>query len=501
GAATAGPGRGPGGGHENRARWPWRAALRPGRDIDAPQQQPPRGRALLRGRFGDRYRQQFSAALQVLLLAAVGQQAVMTNPLEARRQHVTQEAAQELVGRQGPRLLHIARLPIAARRDELALGTADQPAVTDGHAMRVVAQVVEQLLGSGEGRLAVDDPALTTHLGDQSGEVVRPSQGRYLGHGGREDQTAVGKEPGQALEELAAKDLAQGPHREQVAPLRRHPPRALQGQDAAGNDGMHMEVRPQLLVPGMQDHGDAERAAEVVAAELKQGLGGGLEQQVQQGPLIVLVAEDQRVELVRQGGEVVGGADRQEPGLRSGQPLRPGEGLAFGAMAIATGVVGEAFVPTVRATLPVPAQTGGAAGLEGLQDLPVRQGQSMRGPVVGTMAAHDVGQFTRGWWPRPCRGVTGGWQHRRQSLARAGSDRAGTSSGPGSRSQSKGLCSCVSFFSVTCRYSAVVLRLVCPSSSWMVRRSTPTSSRCVAKQCRRVWMPWPRWRPARSLAA
>ena len=35
-------------------------------------------------------------------------------------------------------------------------------------------------------------------------------------------------------------------------------------------DGMQMEVRPQLLVPGVQHQGDAESAAEIVAAELEQ---------------------------------------------------------------------------------------------------------------------------------------------------------------------------------------------------------------------------------------
>src|SRR5215831_8382780 len=38
----------------------------------------------------------------------------------------------------------------------------------------------------------------------------------------------------------------------------------------------------------------------------------------------------------------------------------------------------------------------------------------------------------------------------------------------------------------TCKYLAVVLRLRCPSSSWMRRRSISSSNRWVAKQCRKV---------------
>src|SRR6266851_3994235 len=39
----------------------------------------------------------------------------------------------------------------------------------------------------------------------------------------------------------------------------------------------------------------------------------------------------------------------------------------------------------------------------------------------------------------------------------------------------------------TCRYLAVVFRLRCPSRIWIRRRSVASSSRWVAKQCRKVW--------------
>lgn len=38
-----------------------------------------------------------------------------------------------------------------------------------------------------------------------------------------------------------------------------------------------------------------------------------------------------------------------------------------------------------------------------------------------------------------------------------------------------------------CRYTMVVLRLLCPSNSLMVCKSQPASSKCVAKECRSVW--------------
>ena len=39
----------------------------------------------------------------------------------------------------------------------------------------------------------------------------------------------------------------------------------------------------------------------------------------------------------------------------------------------------------------------------------------------------------------------------------------------------------------TCVYTMVVLTSLCPNSSWTVLMSEPLSSKCVAKECRKVW--------------
>jgi len=54
--------------------------------------------------------------------------------------------------------------------------------------------------------------------------------------------------------------------------------------------------------------------------------------------------------------------------------------------------------------------------------------------------------------------------------------------------------------SVRCRVRVVVRRLLCPSRRCTVCRSTPASSRCVAKVWRSVWIPPGLWIFARSLA-
>ena len=108
----------------------------------------------------------------------------------------------------------------------------------------------------------------------------------------------------------------------------------------------------------------------------------------------------------RQGEDHVMVFDRQEVLGLLVEPAGTGQGLALGAVAVAAGVVGQAFVAAGGAVFPVPAQSSGAAGLDGLQDLQVRPGQAVRRTVIRTVAAHDVGQLTRRLWPCPGRCMT-----------------------------------------------------------------------------------------------
>ena len=53
---------------------------------------------------------------------------------------------------------------------DLAIGEVDDPVVGDGHAMRVAGQIVEDVFGSSERRLGIDDPV----VGEQ-----RPDEGAW----------------------------------------------------------------------------------------------------------------------------------------------------------------------------------------------------------------------------------------------------------------------------------------------------------------------------------
>jgi hypothetical protein len=157
---------------------------------------------------------------------------------------------------------------------------------------------------------------------------------------------------------------------------------AIEGEHAAGNEAVDMQVRPQLLVPGVQDHGDAERAAQVVPAELEQRLSRRPEQQLEHGPLILLLAQDERIELVREGEHMVEIRDWQQFSLPRFPPLRFDQGLTFGTMSMPARVISQALKAAWGAAFPMPAPCGRAAGLDGLQDLQMRSGQGV-GVAIG----------------------------------------------------------------------------------------------------------------------
>src|SRR5713226_10361176 len=62
-----------------------------------------------------------------------------------------------------------------------------------------------------------------------------------------------------------------------------------------------------------------------------------------------------------------------------------------------------------------------------------------------------------------------------------------TLSGPEMVIVSKGLTTASRCFRDRCRYTVVCLRSEWPSSTWIVRRSVPASSKWVAKQWRKMW--------------
>ena len=104
--------------------------------------------------------QQFTHLGEIGAAHRVGQQSVVTDPMEAAGQHMEQEAAHELAGVQRHGLVAGAPLcPVVLPAEgDAALIECDQALVGDRHAVRIAREVREHRLRSGKGTLGVDHP-------------------------------------------------------------------------------------------------------------------------------------------------------------------------------------------------------------------------------------------------------------------------------------------------------------------------------------------------------
>ena len=104
---------------------------------------------------------------------AVGEEAVVANAMEAVRQGVQQEAADELVGGKrhdlGPAMMSI----VPPLEGDLSVGDAEQTGVGDRDAMCVTAEIGQYLSGTAEWRLGVDHPLDASQVAQPAGEDCR----------------------------------------------------------------------------------------------------------------------------------------------------------------------------------------------------------------------------------------------------------------------------------------------------------------------------------------
>ncbi len=89
---------------------------------------------------------------------AIGEEAEVADAMEAGRQDVQEEPAHELA-RIEPHHLAAAFLPVVLPEETDGIVChGDEPAVGDGDAMGVAAEIGQHLLGAAEGRFGVDHP-------------------------------------------------------------------------------------------------------------------------------------------------------------------------------------------------------------------------------------------------------------------------------------------------------------------------------------------------------
>src|ERR1039457_1752396 len=168
---------------------------------------------------------------------SVGQKAEVADAQETGGKHMEQEAAQELLDRQGHQTLLVAVRGVSPAKGDLVALQGDQAVIGDRHAVGVAAEITENVFGATEGRLAVDHPVLTEEGTEERSEHFRFCQKLEIPV---EAESAVVEGPFETGDKLATEDSTQHLHGEKEAIARGDPALVIGGEAAGRNHTMQM---------------------------------------------------------------------------------------------------------------------------------------------------------------------------------------------------------------------------------------------------------------------
>jgi hypothetical protein len=181
--------------------------------------------------------QELEAKWQESGAPSVGQKAEVADANEAGGKHVEQEAAQELLDRQGHQALLVAVGGVSPAKGDLVALEGDQAVIGDRHAVGVAAEITENIFGATEGRLAIDYPVLPEQGTEEGSESLRFRQKLEVPV---EAELAVGEGPFESGDKLAAEESAQHFDGEKEAIARGDPALVIGGEAAGRNHAMDM---------------------------------------------------------------------------------------------------------------------------------------------------------------------------------------------------------------------------------------------------------------------
>ena len=198
---------------------------------------------------------------------------MVPDPHETGGHHVQQEAADE-VGRWQCRAL-----PVAGGDGDRVAGDGEHAMVGDGDAVGVASEVGEDVIGSGEGPLGVDDPRLREQCRAQLGEVPC-----WCG-GPAQVEGLAAVEPLQRGQAFPAEERRQDRDGEEEPAAGVDPAGGVGCQATGRHDVVQVGMEAQVTGPGVKHRGDAEQRAEAlgVKTEFEEGLCNGGEQDVEEG--------------------------------------------------------------------------------------------------------------------------------------------------------------------------------------------------------------------------
>src|SRR6266436_5796728 len=166
--------------------------------------------------------EQFTRTCDVVGASAFGEQAVVADAVQALRQHVDEEAANELVGGERDALVSIAALDavVLPLEGDALLVEGDQAAVGDGNAVGVTRKIGQHRLGPTERALCVDDPVGLAQRRQTGREGLRSGE---MGVVAEEAEAAGRMGCGERLEEQPAEQAGEHAHGEEESGPAGHP--------------------------------------------------------------------------------------------------------------------------------------------------------------------------------------------------------------------------------------------------------------------------------------
>ena len=144
--------------------------------------------------------------------------------MESTGENVEEESPDELLGRESHDFLLIVVAVVPPVELDLPVFDIHDPMIGNRDPVGVAADVVHHLLGSGEGRLRVDDPFQVAHGIEISAENLRISKGLE----GREEPEFAGVESLlQIGQEQSAEQAGQHPYGQEEMGAARNPPATI----------------------------------------------------------------------------------------------------------------------------------------------------------------------------------------------------------------------------------------------------------------------------------
>ena len=192
---------------------------------------------------------------------AVAEEAEVPDAVEPVRQHMDQETTDEFVGRERHRLLAIVVPVILPAEADLVVIHRYEAVVGDRDAMRIAADIVENLRRPGERSLGIGHPLSLPGRCQVAPERRRLKQMTMFGE---EVQRARGERFLQVPQEQASKHPRQHPHRQKEPRPAGGPALPVRCDTAAGNQEMDVRVVGHGLTPGVHHAEEADFRTEML---------------------------------------------------------------------------------------------------------------------------------------------------------------------------------------------------------------------------------------------